>query len=165
MPTRLLDWTANPLAGLWFAVSSAPPEDEGHGVVWVLEDPNEQTFDSGQDIFKLPRTIFFQPPHLDRRIIAQAGWFSVYRHNRTRFLALENMDKYRNKIKKFIIPKDRFYFLRQELRLLGTESCLNVSGSLGLGAEIQTEINDSWERIFIQFQKIAFQWIRHFQNH
>jgi hypothetical protein len=84
-PTRLLDWTANPLAGLWFAVSADPPKGDKDGVVWVLESPNEQTFDSDQNVFTLAKTCFFQAPFLDRRIIAQAGWFSVYRHNRTRF--------------------------------------------------------------------------------
>lgn len=144
MPTRLLDWTANPLAGLWFAVSADPPNDEKHGVVWVLEGPNEQTFDSDQNVFTLPKTCFFQPPHLDRRIIAQSGWFSVYRHNRTRFLPLENMKRYRNKLKRFIVPRASFHSLRQELRLLGINHASMVPDLSGLGAEIQAEIIDSW---------------------
>jgi hypothetical protein len=95
MPTRLLDWTANALAGLWFAVSTDPPDKERHGVVWVLEvDPaNEKTPKAGDDIFDLHRTYVFQPFHLDRRIVAQSAWFSVtgtpksrtssYRSNKT----------------------------------------------------------------------------------
>jgi hypothetical protein len=143
MPTRLLDWTANPLAGLWFAVSADPPNGEKHGVVWALEDPNEKTFDSGQNIFALPETCFFQPPHLDRRIIAQSGWFSVYRHNRTKFLSLENMDKFRSKLRRFIVPKVSFLSLRKELRLLGINHALLFPDLTGLGAEIGAEIIDS----------------------
>ncbi len=147
MPTRLLDWTSNPLAGLWFAVSADPPNQETHGVVWVLEEPNEQTFDSGQNVFAMANTCFFQPPHLDRRIIAQSGWFSVYRHNRKRFLALEDMERYRNKLKRFIVPRHTFHSFRKELRLLGVSHASMFPDLSGLGAEIQAEIIDSWRSL------------------
>ena len=144
MPTRLLDWTANPLAGLWFAVTEEPPDNEEHGVVWYLEGPNEETFDSGQNVFNLPRTCFFQPPHLDRRIIAQSGWFSVYRHNRTEFLPLEKMKRYTKKLRRFNIPRHCFQSLRNELRLLGINHASMFPDLSGLGADIQAEIVDSW---------------------
>jgi hypothetical protein len=144
MPTRLLDWTANPLASLWFAVSTDPPKGEDHGVVWMLEGPNEQTFEPGQNVFTIQKTCFFQPPHLDRRVIAQSGWFSVYRHNRTEFLSLENMSKYKNKLKRFIVPQKHFNSLLQDLRLLGINHASMFPDLLGLGAEIQAEIIDSW---------------------
>jgi hypothetical protein len=36
LPTRLLDWSKNPLAALWFAVENPAKEDKP-GVVWVFE--------------------------------------------------------------------------------------------------------------------------------
>jgi len=143
MPTRLLDWTANPLAGLWFAVSTDPSKKKEHGVVWVLDGPNEKTFHGDEDIFALERTCFFQPPHLDRRIAAQSGWFSVYRHNRQEFLPLEAQSRYADKVTRFIIPNKYFKPLRQELRLLGVNHVAIFPDLSGLGADIQAEFIDS----------------------
>jgi hypothetical protein len=148
MPTRLLDWTANALAGLWFAVSNDPPDDESHGVVWALEvDPaNEKTPTRSDDIFDLKLTYVFQPFHLDRRIVAQSGWFSVHRYaqRRNRFLPLEQHEKYAKALMRFVVPRERFDALRQELRLLGISQASMFPDLSGLGADIQAEFIDSW---------------------
>ena len=146
MPTRLLDWTANALAGLWFAVSTDPPNNEEHGVVWVLEAANEKTPKPSDDIFNLNRTFFFQPFHLDPRIVAQSAWFSVHRHDRRndRFLPLEQHDRYRKALKRFTIPRERFDSLRQELRLLGVSQASMFPDLSGLGEDIKAEFIDSW---------------------
>jgi hypothetical protein len=165
MPTRLLDWTANALAGLWFAVSADPPDEEAHGVVWVLEvrPENEKKPTPADDIFDLKWTYVFKPFHLDRRIVAQSGWFSVHRYaqGKNRFLALELHERYQSSLTKFVIPRDRFEPLRQELRLLGISqasmfpdlSGLGASQASmfpdlsGLGADIQAEFIDSWRNL------------------
>jgi hypothetical protein len=148
MPTRLLDWTANALAGLWFAVSTDPPADEPHGIVWVLEvDPaNEKTPTAADDIFDLKRTYVFQPFHLDRRIVAQSGWFSVHRYAQAkdRFLPLERHERYSTSLTRFVVPRGRFDPLRRELRLLGVSQASMFPDLSGLGADIQAEFIDSW---------------------
>ena len=61
MPTRLLDWTGNALAALWFAVSTDPPEGEDRGVVWVvnLTSDNVKTPAVDDDVFAPKHTYFF----------------------------------------------------------------------------------------------------------
>lgn len=36
LPTRLLDWTENPLTVLFFATAKKPKNEEPHSVVWVI---------------------------------------------------------------------------------------------------------------------------------
>src|SRR5262249_51870066 len=79
LPTRLLDWTSNAMAGLWFVVRKAP-EDRKPGVVWVLKPENED-FISGQlrkKPFEAPSTRVFRPQHINRRLVAQAGYFTLH---------------------------------------------------------------------------------------
>ena len=147
MPTRLLDWTANPLAGLWFAVATDPPKKKDRGVVWMLDRPNEWTFQQDADVFALPKTCFFQPPHLDRRIAAQSGWFSVYRHNRTEYLPLEKQMRYADKVTRFVIQRNNFPALRQQLRRLGINHAAFFPDLSGLGADIQLEFIDATRKL------------------
>ena len=144
MPTRLLDWTSSALVGLWFAVASDPPNREKQGVVWMITDPNVKKLLPDDNIFNLEKTYFFQPFHIDRRIVAQSAWFSIYRHNRTDFLPLERQERYNNNLTRFIIPKECFETLRRELRILGVSQSTLFPDLEGLGADIQAEFLDSW---------------------
>lgn len=147
MPTRLLDWTANPLAGLWFAVASDPPKNGDRGVVWMLEGPNERTFEGEENIFALQKTCFFRPPHVDRRIAAQSAWFSVYRHNKTDFLPLEKQVRYADKVTRFVIQSKNFQTIRHQLRRLGLNHATFFPDLSGLGADIQLEFIDATRRL------------------
>lgn len=142
MPTRLLDWTSSALVGLWFAVASDPPNSEKHGVVWMIDNPNEKKLEPSDNIFDLEKTYFFQPFHIDRRIVAQSAWFSIYRHNRTEFLPLERQKRYDGNLTRFIIPRQCFETLRHELRLLGVSQATLFPDLEGLGADIQAEFLD-----------------------
>lgn len=146
MPTRLLDWTGNALAALWFAVSADPPESEDRGVVCTvnLTSGNVKTPEADDDVFAPKHTHFFQPFHSDPRIVAQSAWFSVYRHNRTEFLPLEKLERFRPNLTRVIIHRDHFSTIRRELRLMGIGQASMFPDLAGLGADIQAEFIDSW---------------------
>jgi hypothetical protein len=144
LPTRLLDWTASALAGLWFAVSSDPAGDSEYAVLWVLTVVPEDLKSPSprQNIFELRRTYVFQPYHMDRRITAQAGWFSVHKYAEAseKFVPLDGNRQYKSRLKKYTIPLSAFDQIRRELRVMGISQATMFPDLSGLCAAIQSEV-------------------------
>lgn len=121
LPTRLLDWTINPLVALFFAVNSLSKDD---GIVYKqqaipiypLEKLNEGNFVE-ENIFG-----FIYPNHYSQRVNAQQGCFSLHKYP-------EGNDKFtpHNKIleddsefpESVIIPSKKKFYIKKELDKLG----------------------------------------------
>jgi len=147
LPTRLLDWTANPLAALWFAVRKPAQADEP-AVVWMFE-PIDKDFvvgDKSANPFALDRTRVFRPRHITRRVVAQSGWFTVHRYlpNRKGFIPLEKNAAYRKRLLKVMIPASRFDDLRVELDRCGVNAASMFPDLEGLSRHIE------WQNSLLQ---------------
>lgn len=118
VPTRLLDFTANPLVALYFSCQSESKDDS---VVWIININNFQRWSHDEDICKSTNTreividrimcemrgdfihmenskrpplkerpLFFLPPYIDQRMSAQASRFMLWGTNQ---FALEDTPK------------------------------------------------------------------------
>ena len=94
-PTRLMDWTSNPLVALYFACASHPGED---GRVYILNSRGYHLLTGEKNINQMdgktikdearkmiwesddtfPYPVLFKPYYLDRRMQAQSSQFMVW---------------------------------------------------------------------------------------
>lgn len=139
LPTRLLDWTQSPLAGLFFALFDKANHDSEDGALWFL-DPVALNRQAGhrrlfaQELLAfdvdavltsyLPDEINPQAPNFpvaaigprnSPRMVAQAGVFTITHAEPT---AIEEVGD-ANHVWRMIIPANAKVSLRRELSLLG----------------------------------------------
>lgn len=77
LPTRLIDWTSNPLVGLWFAFEKEKTIEKNR-IVWGLVVDNDSLVDVKKDNpFNQKFVKVYKPKYIDPRINAQDSWFSI----------------------------------------------------------------------------------------
>lgn len=142
MATRLLDWTENALAALWFAVSEIS-DNKDDAVVWVFR-PVDQDIISDKEFQSNPLSLLttyaYQPPHFASRIRAQAGWFTVHHASKgeTPFQPFEQDSVSKNKLWRVGIAADWLPAIREELQECGVTAALIYPDLTGLCEHLNT---------------------------
>lgn len=121
MATRLLDWSANPMAALWFAVKNGTQDGED-GVLWILPyDQGDLAKQNAESPFEGEATKLFQPKHIAKTIVAQSGWFTVHKYidDSQKFVPLEDNKLYKHNLENCRIPSSKFEDLKYQLDVVG----------------------------------------------
>lgn len=143
MATRLLDWTQNPLAALWFAVRKPPAIDRSNiqfsGVVWIYYGVDTPRVSLHSTAFPTEEIVICRPTHVTNQITAQQGAFTIhgYKENKNSFLPMESCDPYRRRLTKIIVPPEKFADIRFQLDRCGINEASMFPGVGGLCKHIE----------------------------
>jgi hypothetical protein len=126
LPTRLLDWTENPLVACYFAV------DQDHGgdsVIYAYRNETYIDVNDHPDPFRYKKVGKFIPRHLTQRITTQGGLFTVHPNPYEPFES-DDMDK-------IILPKGIRSAFKKTLNKYGVNKFALFPGLDGLAAHIE----------------------------
>ena len=154
VPTRLLDWSENPLVGIYFALDDKNYDNED-GVIWVFEDKTvvvkrvaSLRDGSGLRKLKYPRPYrAWQDLQLEiPRTKAQRGSVTSQPDLSKEFNE-QNFDQNTQSLKKFIVPKQSKTQLRKQLEILGVTEERLFPDFLDIGNRRPTDLVGACMRI------------------
>ncbi len=126
LPTRLLDWTNNPLVACYFAVEE-PSEDDS--VIYAYQNPSYIDVEKYTDPFRYKDVDKFIPWHISPRITNQGGLFTIHPKPYEQFES-EAMEK-------LIIPKHIRSTLKRTLSKYGVDRFSLFPNLDGLASHIE----------------------------